>query len=133
MRILSIVIILMLVLAPAAYADNVTKRQVWVDPRIEDYSYVHDMIANALDPGDGITVNVEYSGPAYVKPNTTHVIAFDNGMDLDVSVYAGTDWPDQKTAVEILSRSYNNIPYQPVTRILRFIRDVHQWQQEHPR
>ena len=77
-------------------------------------------------------MEVEYDDPAWVRPHTTQLIAFDNGDDNGVSVYADLGWPDQQTAVELLSHTADN-PYDVVTRILAFIRECHAWQAAHPR
>lgn len=111
---------------------DVNSARVWVDPRVEEFAYIHDLIANQLDSADDITVSVEYTGPAYVKQDTTHVVAFVNNLDRSIAVYANTksEWPDQKTAVAILSHSEEDRDM--VTRILRFIREVHAWQAANP-
>ena len=121
-----------LIITPIANAepDNVTKGKVWVDPRVDEAPYVYDMVANQLNPDDRIEVNIEYKGPAYVKPNCTHIIVFANGIDNSVAVYGDTNWPDHKTAVEILSRSEND--WDEINRALRLIREIHAWQAAHP-
>lgn len=131
MKLLIVLLSMLLLLAPMANAEpaDVTKARVWVDPRVDEYAYIHDMIANALDPADGITVTIYEYGPGLVQADTTHVIAYVNAFDRSIAVYGGTEWPDHDTAVEILARSEES--RDPVDRILRFIRDVHAWQSKH--
>lgn len=129
----AIIAALTMLFAPVAHAepDDTSKGKVWVDPRVEEAPYIYNMIANQLDPGDTIYVSVEYSGPAFVRANTTHLVVFARPQDLAISVYGGTDWPDQKAALSILARSEKE--FDPINRVLRFIRDTHGWQAEHPR
>lgn len=129
-RILAALLFLPLLFAPAVNAEpaSVTKEHVWVDPRVEEYSYIYDMIVNALDPADDITVTIYEYGPGLVQANTTHVIAYVNDFDRSIAVYGDTEWPDHKTAVALLARSEED--HDPVNRILRFVRDTHEWQRD---
>ncbi|MBB3752446.1 hypothetical protein FHT44_004958 [Mycolicibacterium sp. BK634] len=133
MRILFIFAFLSYLLTPVAHAepDNVSKSQVWIDPRCENYAYTHDMLAGQLDPGDGITVHVFWTSPGYVQWQSTDIVVFDGRSDKSIAVYADRDWPDQKTAEALLAKT--EWGYDPIERALQLIHDIHAWQARNPR
>ena len=118
--------------AAMAQPPDVNAARVWVDPQIDEHAYLHDLIANQLEPADDIAVTIETTGPAYVKQDATHLVVFLSKTDRSIAVYANSEaqWPDQETAIEILSESAGSRDM--VARTLQFIRQTHQWQQENP-
>ena len=110
--------------------DNVSKAQVTVDPRCDNYSAIHDVLSAAIDPGDGVSIDVFWTSPGFVRWTGTNLVIF-YGYDDEISVYASSDWPGQKDAEAMLAETEGT--FDVIERAVHFMSIVHAWQAGHKR
>lgn len=133
-------------MSPFALAETLEQRvahelsgsQVYIDPSIPDSAAKAARLSQRLKADDQIVIAILPGGASnpdsfarqlsVLMPDKTVTVA----VGQTTVAIAGANWPDQVTADSILDQD-THVASDVTDRLVRFVTDIHAWQDQHPK